>query len=51
VNRRTYGLLAGIAGALVGVWYWRRHSSGVDYGQRGTVIFDNTPNASAEGVI
>jgi hypothetical protein len=51
VSRRTYGFLASLAGAALGVWYWRRRHGGAYYGERGTVIFDNTPSSAAEGVI
>jgi hypothetical protein len=55
VNRRTYGILAGVIG--LGAWWWsRQHFSAARNAgnDRGRVIFDNTPTAtplSGEGVI
>jgi uncharacterized membrane protein len=55
VNRRTYGLVAGIIGAVAGTWLWRQmiaqrdNSSGqpdLPFSERGTVIFANTPKPS-----
>jgi hypothetical protein len=45
LNRRTWGILAGIAGSALGAWYIRsRRARGVPAERdRGTVIFDNTP--------
>jgi hypothetical protein len=51
VRRQTLGFIASLAGAALGMWYWRRHYGGVDYGGRGTVISGNTPAEAAEGVI
>lgn len=52
--RTTYGILAGLLG--VGAWMWmrRRRSTEGSVGERGQVIFRNTPEPtalSAEGVI
>jgi hypothetical protein len=52
--KTAYGILAGMLG--VGAWLWmrRRRSGGGSVGERGQVIFRNTPEAtalSAEGVI
>jgi hypothetical protein len=55
VNKRTYGILAGVIG--FGAWWWaRRRNAGTAAraSERGTVIFRNTPAAtplSAEDVI
>jgi len=50
VTKRTWGILAGIAGSAFGAWYFRslrgRRSSNTGDRDRGTVIFDNTPTAS-----
>lgn len=48
MNKRTYGILAGVIGSALGAWWWSRHrvhnaSATTD---RGTVIFDNTPTAT-----
>jgi hypothetical protein len=52
MSRRTYGLIAGLAGAILGAWFWRRRTNAENVSDKGTVIFDNTPPASsAEGVI
>lgn len=56
MNKRTYGILAGVIGSALGAWWYRRrhsaaHGSAVD---RGTVIHENTPTASplsSEGTI
>ncbi|HTH03402.1 MAG TPA: hypothetical protein VL882_24170 [Vicinamibacterales bacterium] len=51
--KTTYGLLVGMLG--VGAWFWvRRRSAERIAGERGRVIFRNTPEPtalSAEGVI
>jgi SAM-dependent methyltransferase len=55
VNRRTYGWVAGVIGAGVGTWLWRRMMAQLENGyrsqeqpfsERGTVIFANTPKPS-----
>jgi hypothetical protein len=49
VTRKTYGLIAGLIAAGVGSWFWRsrRHPSAASGdAERGSVIFDNTPQAS-----
>jgi hypothetical protein len=53
VTKKAYGLLAVIAGAAIGGWWWRSRSLGrSEYMDKGTVIFDNTPHASsANGVL
>jgi hypothetical protein len=56
MNTRTYGILAGVIGSAFGVWWYSRrravtHKAGR---QRGVVIYDNTPSATAlstEGVV
>jgi hypothetical protein len=52
--RTAYGILAGMLG--VGAWLWmrRRRAAESSIGERGEVIFRNTPEPtafSAEGVI
>jgi hypothetical protein len=51
--RTIYGMLAGVLG--VGAWFWmRRRSVERTAGERGRVIFRNTPeptDLSTEGVI
>jgi len=50
MNNRTYGILAGLIGSAVGAWWYsryRRTSINRVVRDRGTVIFDNTPSASA----
>jgi len=44
---RRYGLLAGIAGAALAAWWWRRDSvaRGMSAAGRGETIFSNTPYA------
>lgn len=55
MNRRTYGILAGVIGSALGAWWYsRRRGSTRDAIDRGTVIFDNTPRAtqlSTEGIV
>ncbi|MCA1563353.1 MAG: hypothetical protein LC804_24900 [Acidobacteria bacterium] len=58
MTRRVYGMLAGLAGSAIGAWWWRHRGSRLnsfrdaqDARDRGTVIFDNTPTASEEGVL
>ncbi|HEU4786949.1 MAG TPA: hypothetical protein VFS57_06065 [Gemmatimonadaceae bacterium] len=53
MTKTAYGLLAVIAGAAIGSWWWRSRSlSRPDHKDKGTVIFDNTPYASsANGVL
>jgi hypothetical protein len=55
VTKRTWGILAGIAGSAFGAWYFRsrlgRRSSISADRDRGTVIFDNTPTASGVDAI
>jgi len=55
VNKRTYGILAGVIG--FGAWWWHRQrnaASTAEASDRGTVIFRNTPAPtpfSEEGII
>ena len=58
VTKRTLGLLAGVVGSAVGVWWWGRQRSMAMANrqltparERGTVIFDNTPVAAPEGAL
>jgi hypothetical protein len=53
VNKRTYGILAGVLGSAFGAWWYRRRraSSLPAANPRGTVIYDNTPIPSGEGII
>ncbi len=53
MTKKTYGLLAAIAGAAIGAWWWRsRSAANSAFVEKGTVIFDNTPHASsANGVL
>lgn len=55
MNRRTYGWIAGVIGAGVGTWLWRRMMADMESAarvseqpvkERGTVIFANTPKPS-----
>lgn len=46
MNRTTYGLVAGLIAASVGVWLWRRRAAVSAFDPRGTVILDNTPVAT-----
>jgi hypothetical protein len=52
MNRRAYGLIAGLIGAGVAGWLWRKKMGGrmQPVRDRGTVIFDNTPRASESDV-
>jgi hypothetical protein len=46
VNRRTYGILAGLIGSAVGAWWMARQRARTitpEVSDRGTVIFHNTP--------
>jgi hypothetical protein len=44
MTTRTYGLLASAASLALGAWWWnRRRAVTAGRGDRGTVIFDNTP--------
>jgi hypothetical protein len=46
LNRRTYGILAGVIGSAVGAWWWTRQRTRPAIAapaNRGTVIFHNTP--------
>ena len=50
MNNRTYGILAGLIGSAVGAWWYSRYrQASIDrvVQNRGTVIFDNTPTATA----
>jgi hypothetical protein len=54
MTRSRYGLLAGIATAAFGAWWWRRRDrvvSGMTEAsrQRGEVIYRNTPEATGLG--
>jgi uncharacterized membrane protein len=57
VNKRTFGLLAGVIGSAVGAWWWAKHRAALanrhltPARERGTVILDNTPTASPEAII
>ena len=51
MTRSRYGLLAGIAGAALAAWYWRRRGQTSASGDKGEVIFSNTPIASSEGIL
>jgi hypothetical protein len=50
VSKRTWGILAGIAGSALSTWYFRSRRAGRaarnDVRDHGTVIYDNTPVAS-----
>ena len=50
MTRSRYGWLAGIAGAALATWYWRRrHNHGES--EKGDVIYNNTPIAGSEGIL
>jgi hypothetical protein len=54
MTRSRYGLLAGIAGAAFGAWWWKRRDATRSLAeaqtrQRGEVIFRNTPEATGLG--
>jgi hypothetical protein len=53
VTKTRYGVLAAIAGAAIGAWWWRsRSATRPSFDDKGVVIFDNTPVASsANGVL
>jgi hypothetical protein len=51
MRRQTLGFIASLAGAALGVWYWRRRYGGVEYGGREGIRSDSTPAGAAEGVI
>lgn len=54
---RSYGILASVIGSALGAWWWNRRRASQEStaaATRGTVIYDNTPAATAlsgEGVI
>ena len=49
LNKRTFGILAGMVGSAVASWWWVRqqtleyHARQHTQRERGTVIFSNTP--------
>ena len=51
MSKRTFGILASVVGSAVGAWWWtRQRTAAYNSAQRltpardrGTVIFDNTP--------
>jgi hypothetical protein len=50
VSKRTYGIVAGVIGAAVGAWWWRRQRASASVApanDRGTTIFRNTPAPTA----
>jgi hypothetical protein len=48
VTRTGYGLIAGILGAGLTAWWWRRNRALSSFAAgKGSVIFDNTPRASS----
>jgi hypothetical protein len=54
MTRARYGLLAGIAGAAFGAWWWKRRGAAGSPAtpqtrQRGEVIFRNTPEPTGLG--
>jgi hypothetical protein len=56
LNRRNIGILATVIGSAMAAWYWTRHRSAgtgrlTPARERGTLIYDNTPVASGEGII
>jgi hypothetical protein len=53
LSKRSYGILAGVIGSALGAWWYNRYRSRTmtPVRDRGTVIFDNTPTASDEGII
>jgi hypothetical protein len=54
MNRRRYGWIAGVAGAALAAWYWRgrrQNANRMASGDRGEVIFRNTPVPSSEGIL
>jgi hypothetical protein len=53
LSKRSYGILAGVIGSALGAWWYNRYRSRtmMPVRDRGTVIFDNTPTASDEGII
>ncbi len=57
MNKRTFGILAGVIGSAVGAWWWARQRSAAanryltPARERGTVIFDNTPTAAPDTAI
>jgi hypothetical protein len=48
MTRATYGVLAGVIGSAIGFWLLNRRSPAPEYGDRGTVIFRNTPTVVGE---
>jgi len=44
MTRATYGMFAGVIGSAIGFWLLHRRGA-QSYGERGTVIFRNTPTA------
>jgi hypothetical protein len=53
LSTRTYGILAGVIGSAIGAWWYSRYRTrtAMPAHDRGTVIFDNTPTATDQGLI
>jgi hypothetical protein len=53
MTRSRYGMIAGIAGAAIAAWWWRRRGThaGPVGRQKSEVIFRNTPIPSSEGIL
>lgn len=48
MTTRTYALIAGTIGSAVAAWWWMRNQAHeTAHYDRGRVIFDNTPTATA----
>ena len=49
MTRSRYGMFAGIAGAALAAWWWRRRGDwvarGMSHADRGETIFSNAPLA------
>ena len=46
MTRSRYGMIAGIAGAALATWWWRRRdfvARGMSRAERGETIFSNSP--------
>lgn len=52
MTRSRYGMIAGIAGAALAAWWWRRRGhEGTAGFEHGEVIYRNTPVPSSEGIL
>jgi hypothetical protein len=57
LNKRTLGIIASVVGSALGTWWWARQRTAgharimASAGDRGTVIYRNTPTAAPGDVL